>query len=295
MSFFAELKRRNVVRVSLAYLALGWVVIEVTTTVTPLLDLPEWLPSVVAWIGVIGFPFVAVFSWIYEFTPQGLKRESEISRPLPAAKLAARRLYYFTIGLVAVGIVFFAFDRFGPRRVMVSPETGIADVRGQTMQLDERPAIAVLPFDNFSSDPEQAFFADGLAADLIMRLSSWRAFPVIARNSSFQFRGGDADLKRVSAALGARYIVEGSVRHAKTNIRVSAQLIDAASGEHVWADSYDGEVTDVFALQDEFSSKIAASLVLDLNRAEAERARQRGTENLEAWSLYQLGLQHADR
>jgi adenylate cyclase len=151
----------------------------------------------------------------------------------------------------------------------------------------------VLPFNNLSSDPEQAYFADGLAEDLITRLSSWRAFPVIARNSSFHYRGGDIDVLSASEALGARYIVEGSVRSAGGRIRVSAQLIDAMSGEHVWANTYDSEVNDVFAAQDDISGQIAASLVGDLNRAEAERARQRGTNDLEAWSLYQLGLQYA--
>jgi TolB-like protein/class 3 adenylate cyclase/Flp pilus assembly protein TadD len=157
-----------------------------------------------------------------------------------------------------------------------------------------RPAIAVLPFDNLSADSEQAFFADGLAEDLITRLSSWRAFPVIARNSSFRYRGGNVDPRRVSQDLGVRYLVEGSVRRAGDRIRVTAQLIDAPSGEHLWAETYDREVTDVFVLQDEISSIIAASLVGDLTRAEGERAHQRGTDNLEAWSLYQLGLQHFD-
>jgi adenylate cyclase len=166
---------------------------------------------------------------------------------------------------------------------------------GSAPGFDDRPAIAVLPFDNLSPDAEQAYFADGLAEDLITRLSSWRAFPVIARNSSFQYRGGDVDLKRVSANLGVRYVVEGSVRRSGERIRVTAQLIDATSGEHVWAKTYDREITDVFALQDEISATIAASLVVDLTRAEGERARQRGTENLEAWGLYQIGLQHFDR
>ena len=165
----------------------------------------------------------------------------------------------------------------------------------QVVDFGARPAIAVLPFDNLSTDPEQAFFADGLAEDLITRLSTWRAFPVIARNSSFQYRGGNLDLKRVSAELGARYLVEGSVRRAGDQIRVTAQLIDASTDQHVWAQTYDRAITDLFTLQDEISSTIAASLVGDLTRAEGERAHQRGTESLEAWSLYQLGMQHADR
>src|SRR5262249_36962363 len=139
-----------------------------------------------------------------------------------------------------------------------------------------RPAIAVLPFDNLSPDPAQAFFADGLAEDLITRLSAWRSFPVIARNSSFRYRGGNLDLKKVGLELGTRYLVEGSVRRVGDRIRVTAQLIDASSGEHVWADTYDREVKDVFALQDEISSTIAASIVGDLSRLEAQRARQRG-------------------
>jgi len=158
-----------------------------------------------------------------------------------------------------------------------------------------RPAIAVLPFDNLSLDPDQAFFADGLAEDLITRLASWRAFPVIARNSSFQYRGGNLDLKWVSAELGARYLLEGSVRRSGDQIRITAQLIDATTNQHVWAQTYDRAITDLFTLQDEISSTIAASLVGDFRRAEGERAHQRGTKNLEAWSLYQLGMQRANR
>ncbi|MFB3117124.1 MAG: tetratricopeptide repeat protein, partial [Myxococcota bacterium] len=157
------------------------------------------------------------------------------------------------------------------------------------------PSIAVLPFDNLSPDPEQAFFADGLAEDLITRLSTWRSFPVIARSSSFQHRGGNLDLKRVGTELGARYLLAGSVRRAGDRIRVTARLIDAPTDQTVWAQTYDRAITDLFTLQDEISSTIAASLVGDLTRAEGERARRRGTENLEAWSLYQLGMQHAER
>ena len=134
MSLLAELKRRNVVKVSMAYLALGWVVIEVTTTVTPVLNLPEWLPSVVVWIGIIGFPFVAVFSWVYELTPEGLKRESEISQPSPAAQRISRWPGFITIGLVALGIVLFSYDRFGPRQATTATVPVVSEAGDQTVQ-----------------------------------------------------------------------------------------------------------------------------------------------------------------
>ena len=299
MSLLAELKRRKVVKVSAAYLTLGWVVVEVTNTVAPLLNLPAWLPTVVLWIGIIGFPFVAAFAWVYELTPDGFRREDtaggEGGSTAPRARRTARRLDYLIFVLVALAIALFAYDRFGQRPAAVPSAPAVAEAGGQAQALDDRPVIAVLPFDNLSSDPEQAFFADGLAEDLITRLASWRAFPVIARNSSFQYRGGNVDVSQVSTALGARYLVQGSVRRADDRIRVTARLTDASSGEQVWADSYDGDIADVFALQDELSGRIAAALVGDLNRAEAERAQQRGTQNLKAWSLYQLGLQSADR
>lgn len=294
MSLFTELKRRNVIRVGAAYLALLWVVIEITGTIAPMLNLPSWLPTTVVWVGIIGFPFVAVFSWIYELTPEGLKREIETGNSSSMAHVSARRLDYITIGFIVVGAVLFAFDRFMPQAPPLATQAVAVETSDSPPALEERPAIAVLPFDNLSADPEQSFFADGLAEDLITRLASWRAFPVIARNSSFQYRGGNLDLRQVSEELGARYIVEGSVRRSGDRIRVSAQLIDAPSGEHVWANTYDGEVSDVFALQDEVSAAIAAPLVGDLNRAEAHRARQVGTESLEAWSLYQLGLREYD-
>jgi TolB-like protein/Flp pilus assembly protein TadD len=293
MGLIAQLKRRNVFKVCVAYLALFWVAIEVAITVTPLLGLPDWLPTVALWVGIIGFPVVAVLSWVYELTPDGVKRDTDVSATAFTRQRSARRLDVLIIALIAVGVVLFAYDRFGPGRQAPLSAPG-SDVAINQGGVTDRPAVAVLPFDNLSSDPEQAYFADGLAEDLITRLASWRAFPVIARNSSFQFRGGDVDLQDASMALSARFIVQGSVRRVADRIRVTAQLIDASTSENVWADSYDGDVSDVFALQDELSGLIAASLVDDLNRVEAERAKRRGTTDLEAWGLFQLGLQHAD-
>ncbi len=222
--------------------------------------------------------------------PMASEKAAPLARPRGRAAVIA-------VGsLLLLGLVgFYVIRSHAPEEPVIpiaaaAKPAPVADTK--VPSFGDRPAIAVLPFDNMSADPEQAFFADGLAEDLITRLSSWRAFPVIARNSSFQYRGGNLDLKHVGSELGARYLVEGSVRRAGTRIRVTAQLIDVPSGEHVWADTYDREVTDLFALQDEISGKIAASVASDTTRAEGKRAQQRGTSNLDAWSLYQLGQQH---
>ena len=161
---------------------------------------------------------------------------------------------------------------------------------GMTFGSGDRPAIAVLPFQNLSGDPEQEYFADGLAEDLITRLALWRSFPVIARNSSFAFKGKAVDVKQVAAEVGARYVVLGSVRKAGARVRIAAQLVDAASGQNLWGQTYDRELTDVFAIQDEISEAIAAPLVSDLQRAEQERTKRRPPDNLEAWELYQRAL-----
>jgi TolB-like protein len=155
-----------------------------------------------------------------------------------------------------------------------------------------RPAIAVLPFDNLSGDPEQEYFADGIAEDLITRLSAWRWFPVIARNSSFTYKGRAVDVKQVSRELGVRYVVEGSVRKAGGRVRIAAQLIDASTGRHAWAETYDRELHDIFALQDEISETIVASMEPELSRFERERVAHQVRGDLDAWDSLQRGSWH---
>jgi adenylate cyclase len=271
----ANLRQHRLFRIATVYALAGWVAIQVADIFLEAFESPAWIMQGFLILVLVGFPVTLTAVWLHDRTQQGRSSKS-------FASIA-------TIALASL-VSFVAYQYFTSEERGRDAAAPVAVVRS-----DDRPAIAVLPFDNLSPDPEQAFFADGLAEDLITRLSSWRAFPVIARNSSFQYRGGDVDLKRVSRELGVRYVVEGSVRRAGEYIRVKAQLIDATSGEHVWAETYDRRVVDVFALQDEISSIVAASLVGDLTRAEGERAHQRGTNNLEAWSVYQLGLQHFDR
>ncbi len=158
-----------------------------------------------------------------------------------------------------------------------------------------RPAIAVLPFENLSGDPEQSYFADGICEDLIALLSGWRDFPVVARNSSFGFRGPSVDVEHVSRELGARYVVEGSVRRGADRVRITAQLIDATTGHHVWAERYDRELHDVFAIQDEIAEAIVASIHPELERSEQERAARKEPANLNAWECAQKAMWHFGR
>jgi adenylate cyclase len=279
------LRQHRLFRIATVYALAGWIAIQVADIILEAFESPVWIMQGFLILVLAGFPATLTGLWLVDRTRQGRTSKSLVSiATIALASLISFAAYqYFTSG-----------ESERDAALIAAPQARESDQVVEVLP-DDRPAIAVLPFNNLSPDPDHAFFADGLAEDLITRLSSWRAFPVIARNSSFQYRGGEVDLKRVSRELGVRYVVEGSVRRAGERIRVNAQLIDATSGKHVWAETYDRKIVDVFSLQDEISALIAASLVGDLTRAEGERAHQRGTNNIEAWSLYQLGLQHFDR
>ena len=166
---------------------------------------------------------------------------------------------------------------------------------GSPPGFEGRPAIAVLAFDNLSGDPEQEYFADGIAEDIITGLALWRLFPVIARNSSFTYKGKSVDVKQVAKDLGVRYVLEGSVRKAGERVRITGQLIDAETGAHIWAERYDRDLTDIFAVQDEITSEIVAHVAPEISLAEAERASRRQATELGAWELFQRGMWHFNR
>jgi len=167
---------------------------------------------------------------------------------------------------------------------------GIVNISEPVPGFDGRPAIAVLPFNNLSQDPEQEFLADGIAEDILTRLAMWRWLPVIARNSSFTYKGRNTDVKTVGRELGARYILEGSVRKAGNRVRVAGQLIDAETGHHVWADRFDNDLDDVFALQDDITDAVVTALEPAVGRAEMKRAQRKNPTNIDAWTLYQRGI-----
>jgi adenylate cyclase len=153
-----------------------------------------------------------------------------------------------------------------------------------------RPAVAVLPFDNLTQDPEQEYFADGLTEDIITALSHWRTFPVIARNSTFTYKGRPAKVQQIASELGAKYVIEGSVRKGGNQVRINVQLIDAASGHHVWAERYDRRIDDIFDVQDEITERIACTVAPELERAERQRSRSKQPSDLQTWDLYLRGM-----
>jgi TolB-like protein/Tfp pilus assembly protein PilF len=301
-SLFAELRRRNVFKAAAAYLALGWVVTQVTSTVAPLLHLPEWIGPVVIWIGVIGFPFVIMFSWIYELTPEGLKRESEVDRSASITHITSRRLDYITISLLVLAIGLFAFDRFIPRRV--EPPTASREAQTPAVPSASTPSaasaapaasensIAVLPFVNMSSDKEQDFFSDGISEELLNLLAQIPQLQVTARTSSFAFKGKETGIPEIARTLHVAHVLEGSVRKSGNSVRITAQLIKAGTDAHLWSQTYDRKLDDIFAIQDEIAADVVKQLRVTLLGA-APKAR---TTNPEAYALYlqavQLGRQN---
>jgi TolB-like protein len=286
MSFFAELKRRNVYRAAALYAASTWLLVQVVTAVVPYFHIPEW---VVRWIivaAVIGFPLWLAFAWFYEFTPEGLKRESEIDPAESIAHRTGRKLDLTIIGVMAVAIVLLLTDRFVLRH----------GVNEQAAIPVSEQSIPVLPFVNMSSDKEQEYFSDGISEELLNLLAKIPQLQVTARTSSFSFKGKDTAIPEIARTLHVAHVLEGSVRKAGNSVRITAQLIKADTGTHLWSQTWDRKLDDIFAIQDEIAADVVKHLKVTLLRA-APKAR---TTDPEAYALYlqavQLGRQNtADR
>ncbi len=295
-SLFAELRRRNVFKAGAAYLALGWVVVQITATLVPVLNLASSLVQIVTWIGLIGFPFVIMFSWIYELTPEGLKRESEVDRSASITHVTGRRMDYLIVGLLVLAIGFTAFDRYGPRRsgtatsiemAVPAVSTGAAASPAAPTALQPSPAvsdnsIAVLPFVNMSSDKEQDFFSDGITEELLNLLAKIPQLQVTARTSSFSFKGKEIGIREIAKTLSVTHVLEGSVRKSGNQVRITAQLINAVNDKHLWSETYDRKLDDIFKVQDEIAGKVVEELKVTLLGA-APKAR---TTDPEAYALY---------
>jgi len=301
VALFAELKRRNVFKASAAYLALSWVVIELTSTVAPLMNLPEWAPKVVLWLGVIGFPFVAMFSWVYELTPEGLKRESEVDRAASITHLTGRRLEYTIVGLLVLAIGLFAFHEFRPQSSVPAREVATAPTSAAPFTAPAAAApqvsdqsIAVLPFVDMSQARDQEYFSDGLSEELLNLLAQIPQLHVAARTSAFSFKGKEVEIPEIARQLNVAYVLEGSVRKSGNKLRIAAQLIHAADGYHVWSETYDRQLTDVFEIQDDIAGAVVAQLKLTLLPTRQLTNTHR-TGNTEAYNQYLLGNQFFNR
>ncbi len=262
MSFLAELKRRNVIRVLIAYLAAAWFLIQIADTVVPAYGLPDSVVGVLITVLAIGLAPVVIISWAFEWTPEGLKRDADVAPGESIAPRSGKTLDRIIMVVLALAVGLFAFDKFvlDPGRDAKLAEQVRADTRVESF--GDR-SIAVLPFVNMSSDPEQVYFSDGVAEEILNLLAKIRELRVISRSSAFVHRG-DVNIPDVAKALNVSYVLEGSVRRSGDQIRVTVQLIDARTDSHVWSDTWDRGIEDIFAVQDEVAKEVADELKVQL-------------------------------
>ncbi|MEO8803476.1 MAG: hypothetical protein ABI304_07845 [Rudaea sp.] len=280
-SFFAELKRRNVLRAAAVYAAAVWAFGQGLSQFSPALGLPDWTTRWFLVAAIIGFPIWLAFAWFYEFTPQGLKRESEIAPSESITAHTGRKLDFWIIGILAVAVVLLVTDRF----VVHKGSAAIAE-----------KSIAVLPLANESGDKDQQYFSDGLSEDFINALSQFDGLKVIGRNSAFQFRNSKDDAQTIGAKLRVAHLLEGSVRREGDTVRISAALTNTKDASTLWSQHYDRPYKDLFALQDEITNAVTSALkatLLEGNGAVVQSDRPPGG-NLDAYSAYLRG-NFADR
>ncbi len=289
MGLIAELKRRNVFRVGVAYVLLAWVVIQVTDTVGPAIGLPEWTLTVVTWFGVIGFPFALFFAWAFELTPDGIRLEKDVDRAASVTHSTGRKIDFVIIGLLVVALLFVVLlDDAPPAPTETGRGSGeeIAAVQDGARSYD---SVGVLPFDNMSSDPEQEYLSDGIAEELLNALAKLQNLQVAARTSSFAFKGQKHSITEIGSKLNVDTILEGSVRKSGNKLRITAQLIDAADGYHLWSETYDRELTDVFEIQDEITAAIVDALRVHLDTGEPPVVKASEATSVDAYEAYLRG------
>jgi TolB-like protein len=294
--FLRELKRRNVVRVAIAYLAVAWLTIQVVGTLVPILGVPGWVARAVVILLVAAFPVALIIAWAFELTPEGIKRTPSAAADdgVPvrdggaasgAASISRARSRKWELVVIAALVVALGLALWN--REAAPPDAATPTASNETA--DARPSVAVLPFLNLSSDPEQEYFSDGLAEELLNKLAKLGSLQVTSRTSSFALKGSTDDVGTIAGKLGVAHVLEGSVRKFDTRVRITAQLIDAASGYHLWSETYERELIDIFAIQEEIATSVAEALSVTLGVAEREKLKS-GTRNLEAYDEYLAGL-----
>jgi len=301
MTFYEELKRRNVVKVAVLYIVASWLILQVADVLSSLLPVPEWTGALVFLFLALGFPLVMTFSWVYELTPEGLKREQEVDRTQSITHETGRKINIVIIVMLVLAIATVVVDRLLPRQVPAIETAAIEEsaVPGQAdpSQLAAEkfaPApdrsIAVLPFADMSPDKDQEYLSDGLSEELLNLLAKIPELRVASRTSAFSFKGKDVKIADVAAELNVAHVLEGSVRKAGNRVRITAQLIDAETDVHLWSETWDRTLDDVFAIQDEIASNVVDELRVTL-LGEAPTIEETDPE---AYNLY-LQARHLGR
>ena len=283
---FEELKRRNVVRVGIAYLVISWVLIEVSDTIAPMMSLPEWAPNLVLYVLIIGLPVALFLSWAYEVTPEGVMKTEEVDRSASITHSTGRKLDRVIIAALVLALGYFIWEsRF-------AGESEPADVEqfAEAQTVAEK-SVAVLPFHNLSRDVANAQFTDGLHDDLLTQLAKIRDLKVISRTSVLEYRDTTKNMRTIGQELGVSAIMEGGVQRAGNRVRINVQLIDTATDRHLWAETYDRELSieNIFDIQSEIARNIATALKATLGEAAADAGFKAPTQSLAAYEAYLKG------
>ena len=293
MSFLNELKRRNVLRVGAAYIVGSWLLIQVAETIFPLFGFGDTLARLVVIVLAIGFIPSLIFSWVFEITPEGLKKDVDVDHEQSITQVTGKKLDRIILVVLALALAYFAFDRFVLVPAMVAEIVEKTAQQARSDALVEsygEQSIAVLPFVNMSSDPEQDYFSDGISEELLNLLSKIPEVRVTARTSSFTFRGKDVPVPEIARQLNVAHVLEGSVRKAGNRVRITAQLIEARSDTHLWSETYDRELEDIFAVQDEIAAAISAELKLKLSDSEQLVLAEDKAVDPEIYDAYLRGM-----
>ena len=287
-NFFSELKRRNVYKVAVAYAVVSWLLIQIATQGFPFFEIPNWAVRLVVLLLILGFPVALILSWAFEITPEGIKRESEIGPNKSITHHTGRKIVALTIvlGVAAAGLLAFQLLRSkSPSAAGVLPSTASSapvDIPSKS--------IAVLPFDNLSDDKSNAYFAEGIQDEILTRLSKIAALKVISRSSTQKYKSSPDNLREVGKQLGVAHLLEGSVQKIASAVHINVQLIRAATDEHVWAESYNRKLDDVFGVEGEVASAIADQLNAKLSGTEQKAVTEKPTQNTAAYDAYLRGL-----
>ena len=289
-SFFAELRRRNVVRVGIAYAVTAWILIEVASVVFPTFNAPEWILQILTFLVILGLPITLIIAWTFELTDEGLKLEKNVDRSQTITTQTGRKLDRVIIVLLVVALVVVVVDNY-----VLDGSERLADDETITVDTALPPAvtsIAVLPFVNMSPDPDNEYFADGLSEELLNVLARIKDFRVAGRTSSFAFKGKNEDLRVIGQKLNVATVLEGSVRKSGNDVRITAQLVNVEDGYHLWSDSYDRELDNIFAIQEDIATSVVTALKQTLLGEDEAILESRSTDNVEAYTHFLRGRHH---